>query len=457
MVFNEGALLYDIRKGKVVLVAGIVVFKSNLYPIKKQPTVNKSNKEQAVLDRVSFGNKPKLIKKTTQNLPAYQKSLEELLGSRHVQDAFSNLTKQTSIVKSVLLEQFKSGKLDVIRNILGKACLVESAEQERRSNIKKFKESVVTRGAYLPYRYRLAASKGLSFEQLNRMRDKCPEGKSVIEMLKDIPDLPKEASRDNNGVPVVYNNIIDYLDKVDSNIVAKPYELEKLKQCQVSLLGEKIRLQAGTNSDEAIKNRELLKEQIQQILLGKQGENGEIVMGLSDEVMLDALVKYVERRGSSLFLHNDAEPILYMGLISIVEDGELSEESEKVAIYNLVDMKKRLGLNFEFVAGWASAKAFYSKFLKYFNDEQAYEFFKYQEKPENNSKQQTITNNSAVKVLNKYLSDNEKVYEDLTQEELKLAYRKLMLKYHPDINSDTNVREIFNDINQAYEKLKRGF
>ena len=55
------------------------------------------------------------------------------------------------------------------------------------------------------------------------------------------------------------------------------------------------------------------------------------------------------------------------------------------------------------------------------------------------------------------MSDDEKVYEDLTQEELKLAYRKLMLKYHPDINSDTNAREIFNDINQAYEKLKGDF
>ena len=143
-----------------------------------------------------------------------------------------------------------------------------------------------------------------------------------------------------------------------------------------------------------------------------------------------------------------------MGLIDIIEKGELSEESVKVAIYNLVDMKKRLGLNFEFVSGWAGAKAFYSKFLKYFSDEQAYEFLKYQEKPEVNTKLQPISYNSAIKVLNKYLSEEERVYEDLTSEELKLAYRKLMLRYHPDINSDMGAKDIFNEINQAYEKLK---
>ncbi len=437
-----------------MLISPIVVFKLNSYPLTNLTKMNREPKPfQIGVDTVCFGNKPQHIKKVGKNLPAYQKSLEELLSSPHVESALENISKQTVILKDALLERFKSGELSIVRNVLGGACLVEAVETDKRNSIKKYKENPSASGGYLPYTYHLAALKGLSLQEVAKLRKECPEGKSFVEMLREIPDLPEESTRDSNGVPIVYDNIIDYLEQVDSNVVAKPHELEKLKQCKLSLLGEKIRLQAA-NSKDVTKNRDALKEDIQQVLLGGAGKDCEITVGLSDEAMLEALAEYVEKRGNSLFLNEEADPILYMGLIDIIEKGELSEESEKVAIYNLVDMKKRLGLNFEFVAGWAGAKAFYSKFLKYFSDEQAYEFLKYQEKPEVNTKLQTISYNSAIKVLNKYLSEEEKVYEDLTSDELKLAYRKLMLRYHPDINSDMGARDIFNEINQAYEKLK---
>ncbi|CAF4355216.1 unnamed protein product, partial [Rotaria sordida] len=40
-----------------------------------------------------------------------------------------------------------------------------------------------------------------------------------------------------------------------------------------------------------------------------------------------------------------------------------------------------------------------------------------------------------------------------TEEEIKKAYRKKALQYHPDKNSSTTAEEIFKQINKAYETL----
>jgi len=40
-----------------------------------------------------------------------------------------------------------------------------------------------------------------------------------------------------------------------------------------------------------------------------------------------------------------------------------------------------------------------------------------------------------------------------TDVEIKKAYRKLALKYHPDVNSDIQATAIFKDVNEAYRTL----
>jgi len=43
--------------------------------------------------------------------------------------------------------------------------------------------------------------------------------------------------------------------------------------------------------------------------------------------------------------------------------------------------------------------------------------------------------------------------KNTTQDEIKKAYRKMALRYHPDVNSDLEAGERFKNISQAYSVL----
>jgi len=46
------------------------------------------------------------------------------------------------------------------------------------------------------------------------------------------------------------------------------------------------------------------------------------------------------------------------------------------------------------------------------------------------------------------------VSRDVSQDDLKKAYRKLARKYHPDVSKEANAEAKFKDIGEAYEALK---
>ena len=232
----------------------------------------------------------------------------------------------------------------------------------------------------------------------------------------------------------VWDDVITYLDKVD-DIVKDKVELEYLQNIRLRALAANVRTTKAAYPEKSEGYRELLRSHVTNMLYGKD-MNGKLAQENIDENAVNAITDYLE----TLVWVPVPETTMYGAIERVLEKPYgLSENTINTLKTKMEEIKTRLKIKTD--------EDYYNEFFNRFKSGKSGGAGRASSK---------LTKETAIDTLNKYI-EGDKLKADSTKAQIKAAYRRLALKYHPDTCKEADkaaYEEIFKEIGEAYGALR---
>lgn len=228
----------------------------------------------------------------------------------------------------------------------------------------------------------------------------------------------------------VWDDIITYLDKVD-DIVKDKVELEYIQNIRLRALAANVHTTKAAYPEKSEGYIEILRSHVTNMLYGKD-MNGKLAQENIDENAVNKITNYLE----TLVWVPVPETTMYSAIERILEKPYgLSENTINALKTKMEEIKTRLKIKTE--------EDYYDEFFNRFKSGKSGGAGRASSK---------LTKETAIDTLNKYI-EGDKLKADSTNAEIKAAYRRLALKYHPDTCKEADkaaYEEIFKEISEAY-------
>lgn len=232
----------------------------------------------------------------------------------------------------------------------------------------------------------------------------------------------------------VWDDVITYLDKVD-DIVKDKVELEYLQNIRLRALAANVQTTKAAYPEKSEGYREILRSHVTNMLYGKD-MNGKLAQENIDENAVNKITNYLE----TLVWVPVPETTMYSAIERILEKPYgLSENTINALKTKMEEIKTRLKIKTE--------EDYYDEFFNRFKSGKSGGAGRASSK---------LTKETAIDTLNKYI-EGDKLKADSTKAQIKAAYRRLALKYHPDTCKEADkaaYEEIFKEIGEAYGALR---
>lgn len=279
-----------------------------------------------------------------------------------------------------------------------------------------------------------AQTKGLSEAQIIEKMQQ-GDGETIRRIVKkSINNTNAEKWMSDLKSTPVWDDVITYLDKVD-DIVKDKVELEYLQNIRLRALAANVHTTKAAYPEKSEGYRELLRSHVTNMLYGKD-MNGKLAQENIDENAVNKITNNLE----TLVWVPVPETTMYSAIERILEKPYgLSENTINALKTKMEEIKTRLKIKTD--------EDYYNEFFNRFKSGKSGGAGRASSK---------LTKETAIDTLNKYI-EGDKLKADSTKAQIKAAYRRLALKYHPDTCKEADkaaYEEIFKEIGEAYGALR---
>lgn len=350
---------------------------------------------------------------------------------KHASILIKNLLNSDEKLSPRLQEKLKKIQDDFLSH--SKKAAQEIADAMKAKTLKEAFETFASRTETKDAIKELAKSRLVTeAEIIQKMQN--GDGMIIRSVIKDALFKSKAESilYDSKPSPI-WEEIVTYIDKLDA-VVKDKKELEYLENIKLRAFGALVRITKTSAPEKSEGYREILRRHVTDMLYTK-GAEGKLAKESINEEAVNAITNYFDQ----LILVFIPEHTMF-GAIERLLERPFRYEADTVKVFKtkMQEIKDRLKIKTE--------EDFYNEF---FNR------FKSGSKGRSRASSK-VSSETAYETLNKYI-EGDKLSKDSTKAEIKSAYRKLALKYHPDTCSEANkeaYEEIFKEIGEAYGALR---